>query len=364
MKKEIVMPTNGVYGFIPTHKKPHIEEIAAIELLTLYGAEKFPGIENAQIVFWDAGYKTPNNLPSYENWDELIKLGYVPAIGCGGSMFDEHANPKRERIEDECSVTLVAKFLGLDEKLWMQKVLKYCKTNDLKGASHPYDPGNMIKLINDEWFDKDPQYAVRLARQFVKVMINDQIRFFNVAGEAYEACSEVHDAVHRGKNITIVSMVTDDVNMPKYARSSFGDSADVVIKKDSKGHVYISTTKASNIVLTEVVKLLRVEEFRMKNPGKPVLFEKEELEREAVVEGIEEWHYEPTHAAIYNGSKTATEKPATKLSLEQIIKIVETGLNERKFSNRYYSGCLNGTCVGDRCAFYEAHLTRCYEQVA
>ncbi len=324
-------------------------------LLEDYGEDLFPGIKNTKVVFWDAGYQTPGN----QSWEQLNQQGIFPAIGCGGSIFDEHGTPTRPRIEGECSLTLVIKALGLDDEMWLQKVVKYCLVSDLKGGSHPYDPASLIKLINDEWFDRDPQYALQLAMQIVRVMFNDQIRFFNEAGVAYKDCSEVHPGYHHRKPIRVISMVTDDFNMPKYARSKFGDEADVVIKQSSSGHVYISTAKKSNINLDEVISLLRLEEMRIKSGGKPVTVKPGELQAPGTIISAEEWHYEPTHPAIFNGAKTATDKPATKITLERIIYIVLFGLNEKTFPNQHYKLCLSGRCAGKVCPLYEAHLQRC-----
>lgn len=356
MKNLITTPTNGVFTQIPTHKKPHIEEVASLVLLEDYGENVFPGIKNAKVVFWDAGWQTPKN----QTWEQLNRQGVFPAIGCGGSIFDEHDTPTRPRIEGECSLTLIIKALGLDQEMWLEKVTKYCLVTDLKGGSHPYDPASIIKLINDEWFDRDPQYALQLAKQIVKVMFNDQIRFFNEAGSAYRGCSEVHEGFHNRKKIKVISLVTDDSNMAKYARSKFGDEADVVIKKDSLGHVYISTAKKSNINLDDVIALLRLEEMRIKTNGKPVNTKLGDLQVAGTMVGVEEWHYEPTHPAIFNGSKTATEKPATKIPFERIIYIVLFGLNEKTFPNQHYKLCLTGKCAGKVCPLYEANLRRCY----
>lgn len=355
MKNKATTPTNGVFTEIPTHKKPHIEEIAAILLLQRFGSRLFPGIDTAKVVFWEAGYQTPGN----KSWEDLNKAGIFPAIGCGGSIFDEHPNQSRPRIEGECSLTLVIKALGLEDELWLEKVIRYCLVTDLKGGSHPYEAGNIIKLINDEWFDKDPQYAFNLCKQIVNVMFNDQIRFFNEAGKGYKACSEVYDGYHNRRKITVVSMVTDDTNMPKYARSKHGDLADVVIKKDSLGHIHISARKQSNINFDDVISLIRIEEMRIKLSKQNIEGKPEVLKAGGTIAAVPEWHYEPTHPAIFNGTKTATEKPATKIPFERIIELVMLGLNEKMFHSNHYRKCITGYCAGKVCPLFDAHLSRC-----
>jgi hypothetical protein len=143
---------------IVTHKSPHVEELLAIVLLQMNGAgEKvFPGVKTAKLEFWNAGTQTPDN----KSWIEWHKKGYL-LIGVGGSCFDEHANKKQDRKEG-CAATLVAEAIDVADAPWLEKILRYVTVNDTKGASHPYELGSLVMLMNEISFNGEPEKNSRL----------------------------------------------------------------------------------------------------------------------------------------------------------------------------------------------------------
>ena len=313
---------------IVTHKRPHIDELLAIVLLQMNGAgEKvFPGVKDAKIEFWNAGIQTPDGRP----WTEWHKEGYL-LIGVGGSCFDEHVTKSKERKEG-CAASLIAEAIDVIDAPWLEKILHYVVVNDTKGGNHPYELGNLVALMNDNFFATNPHETIDWGMHILKAILKKQILFFNKTGEEYDNCSKVFEVLHKGKNIIVCQVASDDPQIAAYARSKHGANADVVIQKYPTGHTFVTTKKMSNISLDEVIKSLRIEERKIN--GKTGYMDHNALIREGNVEGAECWYYHKPASMILNGSRSNTDVPATKIPFEKVTESVKKALAKDFFTEK------------------------------
>lgn len=136
---------------VVTHVQPHLDEITAYWLLRKFGEEKFPGIESAELIFWSQGRGTPDGRPvqEYEKKDHLF-------IGtAGGSLFDEHPLDG-EGTREDCSVTLVAKHLGIADPR-LKEIIAEVAHDDLEASSQPFDLPSIIKVLNYQHPDQSKE---------------------------------------------------------------------------------------------------------------------------------------------------------------------------------------------------------------
>ncbi len=100
---------------VTMHQNPHWDEVVAYFILSQYGEHAFPGASN----MFPIRFVESDPIGGDEEYD---KDGILP-IGCGGGRFDEH-RAGIERLKDECSATLVAKYLGVIDKPELKRLLK------------------------------------------------------------------------------------------------------------------------------------------------------------------------------------------------------------------------------------------------
>ena len=237
---------------IVTHRRPHIDEIVAIVLLRAYGEKKFPGIKNATLAFWDAGSANTDN----KSWKQHHREGRV-LIGVGGSCFDEHPSATNDRKDGHCAATLVAQYLGISDLPELEQLLRYTLNNDTKGGNNPFDLAALTNLMNKTWFDTNPQGAVNWAIQAVEMLLQKQVKFFRQTAKEFNEYAEVIKCDHKGKNITVVAIQSNDEDMGAYARSDYGASAAIVIQQNQKGQVSITSQKRAKIDFSKAIVVIR-----------------------------------------------------------------------------------------------------------
>jgi len=341
---------------IATHEKPHLDEIVAIWLLKKFGEKKFPGISKAKITYWDTGGETPDNRPA----EEYEKKGTV-LIGIGGGRFDEHPNNGNPRKEGECTATLVAKVLQIENDPSLEKILAFTLNNDLKAAAHPFDLAYITKLMHQQYPD-NPGKVITWVIAGLEVKYQEQYQFFNDTKKEFDKLAVIEKIPGPSKRVlTLVSITTDNEQMNKFARSNFGCNADIIIQKNSSGNVQIfSNQKKGKLTFYDVVQMIRLTEQKAK--GKIITSDWKNLAAEGKVEGAEEWYYFEKGQMLLNGSHTARNIPATKLTMEEIKKIVKIGVNPIAFEPSRTNKCQKIICNSTRnneCPWYKFGLHRC-----
>jgi hypothetical protein len=343
------------YHTIATHKDSHLDEDAAIFLLRWFGEEKFPGVSEAKIAFWETGGKTP------EAFAETCDMEGVLAVGTGWGPFDEHPSPGSEGKPGECAATLVAKALGLEDDPALEPILRYVLNSDLKGSGNPFDLASLVKVMHQQYPD-DPIKVMNWAIEALEAKYQEQLRFLTATRAEFEKVAQVEDVTGpNGRPLKMVVARSDDPQMNKFARSALGVNAAIVIQQwPTTGNVQIFTNRKFGLTLYDVAQMLRLAEQEAK--GKVITTDWKTLAAEGKVEGAEEWYFHYGLMALMNGSLTAKGVPPTRLSLEQITEMVKIGINPGAFEPSRAANCQQGRCTStaaNPCPWYIWGLQRC-----
>lgn len=345
------------FDTIVTHERPHLDEYLAIFLLRKFGEDKFPGVSKATIVYWNSGGQVPDarTANDYEKEGALL-------VGIGGGCFDEHPTADGDRKEGECAATLVAKALGIADDPSLEKILKFAVNNDLKAAAHPFDIAYVAKVMHQQ-YPNNPEIVMEWVMAGLEAKYHEQASFFNETKKEFDRVAEIEVIQGpRGKMLKMATVVSDDEQMSKFARSVYGGSIAVVIQKKSLGNIQIYTNRQYGLTLYDVAQMLRLAEQEKK--GKVITREWKILASEGKVQGAEEWFFHYAGQMLLNGSLTATSVPPTKLSLDKIREIVRIGVNPNVFEPSFSVSCKKGICASTmkkECPWYKFGLHRCRE---
>lgn len=339
---------------IVMHRRPHLDELVALWLLLNFGEEKFPGISKVKVAFSDDGGESPHGL-SAEDWEQEGVL----LLGIGGGPFDDHPASGKKRKQGECTTTLVAKKLGLDDEPAFEKILKFTQRTDLKG-SHPFDLANLVETLHRQ-YPADPRKVMGWTIMVLDAKYQEQLGFLTTTKKEFDEKATVEEIQGPGKRIfKLVTVVSDNEQINAFARSRQGVKASIVIQQRSSGNVQIFTNQKEGLILYDVVQMIRLAEQKKK--GNVITTDWKTLALEGRVDGAEEWWFHEKAQQLLNGSLTAKKVPPTKLSLEEIKEIVRIGVNPGAFESECAS-CSQGKCLAfskdNPCSWYAWGLHRC-----
>lgn len=339
---------------IVIYPRPHTDTIAAILLLKEYGEEKFPGIKNAQVEFITKPPEGKTALDFEEEGKILIDLG--------GGRFDHHRDGKK--VGNDCAATLVAKELGIDQNPELKLILEYCVRDDIEGkgtiSTDPIDrafglSGLIMNLIRT--YPEEPKKVLEITLPIFRAHLLEQKKRAIVLPKQWEELKKAgktkeFSVLQNKKAVKIVMIESGDQSIVGFLRAQKG--FDVVVQRLDSGHTNLVTRQWRKVNLHDVAGMLRVAEARRK---KAVLKIKsaEELFRPQRLEGLEEWYYDTTANSIQNGGVSPEGITPTRLSLDDIKKILEAGLNPNYFNDQ----CPRSRCLMEDCPLFEYHLPRC-----
>lgn len=369
---------------IITHEDPHLDEIAALWLILRFGKEKFPGAENVFVELVD------NNA-------QITPEKGLLALGVGGGMFDEHPKPNKARKSDECTATLIAKYIGLDtDDENIVRILNFVKNADLKASGGTFDLAQMIKILHAlrmptedviawtfmaldvkmddprESGDFSLQYIAFLLREMnpnepeiayewfkigMEAKLADQTKFFADTYREFHNNANVEEIKSFKRTLTLVSIRSDNDQIAKIARSKkHGVDADIVVQINSCGNMGIYTNqKHGKINLESLVRMLNAEEQRMRKDIHTTDWDT--LSAEGMIpNGF--WYYHVQGQFVLNGSKTAHVEP-TKIPFERIVELVKIAMYPQDEMEKH---CDLKTCVSSRkkpCPLYAFGLGSC-----
>jgi hypothetical protein len=119
------------YHTIVTHESPDLDAMLSCLLLKKFGGEKFPGIENAKIVFISSG-----SLYLGKRSNKLFQEGII-TVDTGGGKFDTH--PEDNKVDksklNRSASDLVAEYLGIINYPNLKKIIQYTQLHDATGFS-------------------------------------------------------------------------------------------------------------------------------------------------------------------------------------------------------------------------------------
>ncbi|MDB5204521.1 MAG: hypothetical protein JWP09_549 [Candidatus Taylorbacteria bacterium] len=342
---------------IITHNRPHADELVALMLLKKFGEgeEKFPGVSTAEVQFLGAG-KLPENK-TYLDFPDTIFLGV------GGGPFDEHATVDKERESGEVCATLVAKYLGIDNKPELQGILNIIKEEDLavakdkdmlsigmkflhscfkddyekiyrwaeiaymahikffleRGEIRPFTVVDTKKIL-EELQSEDLEFwsgAIEEARKYQ----NDQ---YQLALKEFKGALKERFVGNDGQPIDMAVVTSDNEEVSKAFRSQ---RAQLIIQFSSRGNVSIFTYQKRGLDLTNSIMLLRMAEQFYKW-GEIKIEDKSILGGEGMIDGIP-WYLFHTKDSAFNGSLTTKDVPPTMIPHSKVADLIVEGLKAK-----------------------------------
>jgi len=344
---EIPLAVAGRNIVVWTHDGPHIDEVLSVYLVEQYGDERF--------------------LSKYCP-DNILR------IGCEGGELDEHARNGSPRKGDHCAATLVAKALGVYDDPSLESLLRYVQFTDTSKPrhdkhpareeyAHPYALDQLIKLRNrrfakfPEEFDSDPAVVFRMNLYDVALFHWDK-KMFNDAWQDV-AKAKRFKLTHNGRDIVVLMGTSNNEAFSKAARARY--HADVVVQRESSGHVHIFTRTGSNVQLGDLIQMLNIME--QEKDGGVRITAPSELRREGSIDGGR-WHYLPSAGQIHNSTESYPDVPASRLSDAELEFCVTTALQTALFDPQRAERCRQGQCssrgVRD-CPLDRFNLVRCCE---
>lgn len=307
-------------NYIASHFRHHFDEGLAIWELRRFGRKMFPGVEEAEIVIWDAGSTTPDGRST----EEYEADGWL-LVGVGGSRFDEHASAGNGRREGECAATLVAKELGVEGDPALKRILKFALRGDTKAASHPFDLARVMWVLHRQYPD-NPLFVQAWLEAALDAKYAEHQGFLRAIKDFREKARTREIVLDDGRKVLLVVIESDEEDVWKAARWMV--KAAVGIIRRSNGNVVVLTDQALNLDLAHTAGLIRLAEQWRKYGNNPVVrpSERARLQAEGTVPGIEEWHYFLLGKSLFNGSLTTPNMPPTRIPLDEIERLVVRGL--------------------------------------
>lgn len=360
-----------------THHQPSLDDICAISAIFHFGERRFNLSDDLQIVFADRG-EMESTLESFGDDIRLLAEDKSLVVGMAGSFLDEHEHPRNghSRAAGHCTATLTAKLLNLNSDVYWQNIARYALADDtgtrsdwkyldamktlpnLLKTAYNTDPGNVkwvvpsavqfVKSYYDALRDgkvnmKRPNWSLDKLVEFsdgdwandaYHLFMTAHVQKMSLLEEAKKLLPEVKHSVvqrHNGQRIGVAVIETDFDDFQKLVFSEKRGNnvrVDVLICKRSNGQCQIFSRNGKKINLSPAISLLR--RFEMQMAGKPVV-DGINYYVAGTIKECPEWNlFKPDSGndMIFNGSKTAPDIPATKLSLETIIKAVVLGLSK------------------------------------
>lgn len=318
-------------------------------------------------------HDAPHNEEHFARW-LLKKFGtkefleqYAPngiiQIGVGGGPFDEHPGPNDLKREEECSATLIAKALKVDDRPELSRLLEFILSRDLHGPGY-LDLAFITNLFRRK-FPDGPEAVFQRISPIFELEYQRQVRICTIAGKQYRENADIKDAIidNKGEARRIVTITSDlREDMIAYFRLAERKKEAILILKESSGHTGIFVNNIHIGILDDIVGMLRCAILKLKAVIPPSDWRI--LKKEGKIEGAEEIYYHRSGRAIINGGRSAPDTPPIPLSLKRIQELVQIGVNPSIFEASRAYLCQKGICTAKRstpCRWYQWRLRRCWK---
>lgn len=306
---------------IVTLPRVQIDALIACFLLIKFGEEKFPGIKDAEYLFWI-------NVPEGKNSADLEKEGYI-LLDMGGGVFDHHTD--RSGPREKCMSQMVAEYLGIHKNQSIRKLLEYARRDDILGkgtiSNDPIDRAfglsGLVNNLNRTMPDDQELILKTVMPLFVAHHIEEKKRAEDLPKEYEEklASGKAHaialETVRGPIKMAIIE--TDEIAMAGYLRAQ--RAIDIVVQKMASGHVNIITQQKKMFDLSQIAAFLRIAEAEEK--GTVLSVAEKDLGVAGRIEGVDEWYFDTRARTIQNGGVRPQWTNPTRLSLMTIGEIVK-----------------------------------------
>ncbi len=306
---------------IPT--KLQNDSLAAIFLLKHFGETFFPGVKSASIEIISQINETA---------EELEKKGIL-LIDIGGGIFDHH-----KFSEKKTTTSLVAKYLGVEENEALQMWFSFVERCEFFGKAvisndsldKAFGLAGLLVNVNN-LYKNDPNKVYAVMEPILEAHITEQqIRTVEIPKIFKEKVDKgeviLFSVKQHGQKINIAMLESDNPSISGYLRSKNGGNYHVVVIRLSSGHVNVITKSIAKIDLTALAAVLRKSEANVS--GKEISSDIKILSQHGRMNEIPEWYYDPATNSIQNGGINPSGVNPTKISWEDMKRIVEAGLSQ------------------------------------
>jgi len=228
----------------------------------------------------------------------------------------------------------MAKLVKLRKGGQLSLVMKYVDNLNSRSGYHPFELAGL--LVDLRLNRKDNRVShwdmFRWATVDVDLLIRKQKRFLD-AGDEFHNGFKSNPAKTRifkrtgtiaGTTVTkkIVVVESDHLGISNYAFSKRGFECDIVICKNSKGHIAVQTrfSRGRRMDISTAVGKLRFAEMRARGIDTKTIDKRLFYEEGSMMECLA-WYYHKDVEAVFSGSPTHPDVTLSKLSLDRIANI-------------------------------------------
>lgn len=307
--------------------KIQIDTAISYFILKTFGEKKFPGVSEAELVFW-------TKLPEDRTPGELEQAGYI-LIDLGNGQFDHHRlGPENRKYS---SAHLVAQALEVDDLPELQKLLELARRDDLLGKGtvsiDALDrsfglPGMLMSLVKT--YPNNPKYILDVLFPIIYAHYYQEVEKYQKMPQEYKdslakGLAQEINATQLGKQLKVVLINSDNIGLAGYVRSR-AVGADLVIQRASTGHVNFISNQKSQLQLGDLARKIKLLEAQKNN----LILEidsMDELTLPGKTDGLPHWYYDTRANTLQNGGISPGDIPATLLSDEEIVVAIKGALN-------------------------------------
>ncbi len=385
---------------VATHVWPHLDEIAALVLLTMYGERAFPGISESFELVSLSSYETRRSYGD-NAWYPLLSEGIL-TVGTGGGPLDDHYEGGRSKKEGSATER-VAYFLGIEKEPEIEHLIRYVEYTDNNGDNPNLTGGSgetarsaqnfmLATSIKSTWRMMRQQKRevdfIQKMKEFmetIRLHILDQKSFIGETGKVLSQSTRIPLELMSSNRITdpVLAVIrSDEERASDIVRSSWGkNTVAATLQIMSNGQFYLSVaTKNGGVPVSQVddlVKAIRSEIIRWKNRGgeNNIRNDWRETQKEGYHMGTDELYYFRKGSMVFNGSLTQPDVPGLvgenrkkfPLTEKDLVDIVRIALEDQYWPKESRNECSSGKCPAKtpgsnfRCPIYHFGLYRCYQ---
>ncbi len=323
--------------------KPQLDAIVALYLIGQYGRDKFSGIEDAGIVFWEK-----SSDPTNEEIAKFQEEGILP-IEVGGGILDHH---NKEQGNHETATSLTVAYLGIEKKPELSALINYVREDDLEGLHNKF--GDFVHIIKNMYKQNiKSEKVVEFVLQILHVMQTNQIAWHHTTREEFEKKCKIYKFKKYKRRIKIGVIESDNIQIANFAISAKNIS--IVIQKRSTGHIVILTNKHYRIDLRESIAAIRKRELELRGYDKAIEINKLKYEGKSML--IPNWFYHRSLNAFMNGSDALNNTEATQVPLNEIIQFIVYGTTSEESEK-----CDCGTGENN-CPYRDYGFSKCKQKI-
>ncbi len=253
---------------------------------------------------------------------------------------------------ETCPVLIdTARLLEFDHDHWLKRQLKEAFSDKLNAACGLPRIVQALQGLHDKGTVSN---WVRITLQAIKT----RQKCFNDAARDFEQAQKKTVTGPKGE-VKLVVMKTDNRAASRFARKQ---GSGITIQQTPRGNIQLFINKSTGVSLVDVARMVRIEEQRRRKRIVTVDFET--LGSEGSVPGAECWYYHAEGEMLLNGSLSHRQVEPTKIPIDELVDLVEKGINPHYFDPGFETACRQDVCAASSenpCPLFPYRLPRCHD---